>query len=60
MPIKFETERLILRIFNENDWLDLHDYYSNIETTKYTLGRVLTQGETWRTMCGMIGEFPGT
>lgn len=57
MPDKFESERLIIRTFNDHDWKDLHDYYSNIETTKYTIGRQLSEGETWRTVASMVGHW---
>jgi len=57
VPDKIETQRLILRQFEDKDWLDLHHYYSSVEATKFTLGRGLTEGETWRTMCGMIGHW---
>ena len=57
IPDKIESNRLILRIFKEADWRDLHHYYSDIECTRYTLGQALTEGETWRTMAGMIGHW---
>ncbi|WP_204336091.1 GNAT family N-acetyltransferase [Leptobacterium flavescens] len=57
MPQKFESERLIIRTFNDTDWKDLHDYYSDTETTKYTFGRVLSEGETWRTVASMVGHW---
>ncbi len=57
IPEKIESDRLILRTFKETDWKDLYHYYSEIETTRFTLGRVLTEGETWRTMASMIGHW---
>ena len=57
IPESIESERLILRMFKESDWKDLYDYYSNAETTKFTIGRTLTEGETWRTMTSMIGHW---
>lgn len=57
VPSKLETERLILRQFQDSDWKDLHEYYSDAAATKYTTGRCFTEGETWRTMCGMVGHW---
>ena len=33
MPDQFESERLIIRMFNSNDWKDLHNYYSDAQAT---------------------------
>lgn len=57
VPIQLDTERLILRQFREDDWRGLYEYYSNQEATKFTFGRVLNEGDTWRVMCGMIGHW---
>jgi hypothetical protein len=56
-PECLETDRLLLRTFRENDWKDLHKYYSDEECTKYTIGRTLTEGESWRTMAAMNKQF---
>ncbi len=57
VPTRIETERLVLRMFKDEDWKDLHPYYADEVCMKYTIGRVLTEGETWRTMAGMIGHW---
>lgn len=57
VPERLETERLILRQFVEPDWRDLHDYFSDETATRYTWGRGLSEGETWRLMCGMLGHW---
>lgn len=57
IPERIETERLVLRIFQEEDWKNLHTYYSDPETTRYTVGRTLSEGETWRAMASMIGHW---
>jgi RimJ/RimL family protein N-acetyltransferase len=56
-PEFLETDRLFLRTFREPDWKDLHKYYSDEQCTKYTIGRKLTEGESWRTMAAMIGHW---
>ena len=56
-PDQLETDRLVLRMFKEDDWRDLHQYYSNEECTRYTIGRILTEGESWRAMAAMIGHW---
>jgi len=57
VPDYLETERLLLRQFRNEDWTDLHAYYSDEVATEYTQGRALSEGETWRTMCTMIGHW---
>ncbi len=57
IPEKIETQRLVLRTFREDDWSDLHRLYSDPECTRYTIGRTLTEGESWRAMAGMIGHW---
>ena len=57
VPEQAETERLILRQFRDEDWRDLHDYYSDAEAVQYTVGRVFSEGDTWRKMCGLIGHW---
>ncbi len=58
-PESLETDRLLLRMFQEDDWRDLHKYYSDDTCMKYTVGRALTEGETWRAMAAMIGHWTG-
>lgn len=57
VPEQIETPRLMLRPFREEDWKALHAYYSSAEATTFTVGRPLSEGETWRTLCGMIGHW---
>jgi RimJ/RimL family protein N-acetyltransferase len=56
-PESLETDRLHLRMFREDDWKDLHKYYSDDICMRYTVGRALTEGETWRAMAAMIGHW---
>ena len=57
MPPQIETTRLILRQFTHTDWLGLHEHYSDLECTKFTFGRALTEGESWRAMASMLGHW---
>jgi RimJ/RimL family protein N-acetyltransferase len=57
IPEKLETERLVLRMFKDEDWRDLHKYCSDEESTKYTYSYALTEGETWRVMASLIGHW---
>ncbi len=57
VPEQLETDRLSLRQFREEDWKDLHAYYSDPVAMRHTIGRPLSEGETWRTMSGMIGHW---
>jgi RimJ/RimL family protein N-acetyltransferase len=56
-PESLQTDRLLLRMFQEDDWRDLHKYYSDEACMRYTVGRALTEGETWRAMAAMIGHW---
>lgn len=57
VPEQIDTDRLRLRQFKEADWVDLHHYYASEEATRFTVGRGLSEGETWRAMCSMIGHW---
>ena len=57
VPETLESERLLLRQLVESDWRDLHEYYSDEVATKFTFGRALSEGDTWRTLCSMIGHW---
>jgi len=57
VPERLESSRLVLRQFRESDWRELHKYYSDAEATAFTFGRALTEGDSWRTMCTMIGHW---
>jgi RimJ/RimL family protein N-acetyltransferase len=57
IPDRLETDRLVLRRFSEPDWRDLYAYYSDTECMKYTIGRPLSKGETWRAMASMLGHW---
>ncbi|WP_299773606.1 GNAT family N-acetyltransferase [uncultured Pseudoteredinibacter sp.] len=57
VPEQIETERLILRQFKDEDWKDLHEYYSSEEATRYTVGRAFSEGESWRIMSAMLGHW---
>jgi len=57
IPQRLETERLILRMFREEDWRGMHAHYSNPECTRFTLGRVLTEGESWRLTATLAGHW---
>jgi len=57
VPEEIETERLNLRQFRDDDWCDLHEYYSDEKATKYTVGRSFTEGDTWRALCSMLGHW---
>jgi RimJ/RimL family protein N-acetyltransferase len=57
VPLKIETERLSLRQFRDDDWRDLHRYYSDETAIQYTVGRAFSEGDTWRAMCSMLGHW---
>ncbi len=57
VPENIETQRLSLRQFLDEDWQEIHKYYSDKEATKYTMGHSLTEGESWRAMASMTGHW---
>ncbi|MDE2441303.1 MAG: GNAT family N-acetyltransferase [Betaproteobacteria bacterium] len=57
IPTRIESERLILRMFCEDDWRSMHLHYSNPECTRHTLGRVATEGDSWRLTATLAGHW---
>lgn len=57
MPTHLESERLILRPFVHGDWPALHAHYGDPECTRFTFGRALSEGESWRAMASMVGHW---
>ncbi|MBS0508309.1 MAG: GNAT family N-acetyltransferase [Proteobacteria bacterium] len=57
IPRRLETERLILRLFREDDWRAMHTHYGSAQCTRYTLGRALTEGESWRMTATLAGHW---
>jgi RimJ/RimL family protein N-acetyltransferase len=57
VPQQLESQRLLLRQFTDGDWQDLHRYFSDPEAMHFTHGKALSEGETWRVMCSMIGHW---
>lgn len=57
IPRQLETDRLLLRQFAHEDWPALHEHYCDIECTRFTFRRALTEGESWRAMCSMVGHW---
>lgn len=57
VPQTLETERLLLRMFVEDDWRALHEHYSDAECTRFTFRRPLTEGGSWRAMASMVGHW---
>jgi RimJ/RimL family protein N-acetyltransferase len=57
VPLTIDTPRLLLRQFAGDDWRALHEHYSDLECTRFTFGRALTEGESWRAMASMLGHW---
>ncbi|MEP7057945.1 MAG: GNAT family N-acetyltransferase [Caldimonas sp.] len=58
VPLTIDTARLTLRQFAADDWRALHEHYSDLECTRFTFGRALTEGESWRAVASMLGHWP--
>ncbi|KAB2967690.1 GNAT family N-acetyltransferase [Zoogloea sp.] len=57
IPSRLESERLSLRMFREEDWRALHALYASADATRYTLGRALSEGESWRMTATLAGHW---
>jgi RimJ/RimL family protein N-acetyltransferase len=57
VPPSIDTRRLALRQFVADDWKVLHEHYSDLDCTRFTFGRALTEGESWRAMASMVGHW---
>ena len=57
IPEELETDRMILRMFRLDDWVDIHEYYSDPECAKYTSRRPLNENESWQKMAALVGHW---
>jgi RimJ/RimL family protein N-acetyltransferase len=57
IPERLETDRLVLRMFVQDDWPALHEYFGDAECTRFTYRRALTDAGTWRAVAGMAGQW---
>lgn len=57
IPTRLESERLVLRMFHEDDWRCMHTHYGNADCTRYTVGRALSEGESWRLTATLAGHW---
>jgi len=57
IPEQLETKRLILRTFRQDDWKDIHEYYSDPECTRYTTRRPLSESESWQKLAALAGHW---
>lgn len=57
VPQRLETDRLILRLFVDDDWRALHEHFSDADCTRFTFRRALTEAGSWRAMASMAGHW---
>jgi len=57
IPQTVETERLVLRMFRQDDWRALHEYYSDAECMRFTFRRPLSESASWRMVATMAGQW---
>lgn len=57
LPTHLASERLHLRPFAEADWEGMHRHYCNPECTRFTVGRALSEGESWRQTATLAGHW---
>jgi len=44
-------------MFREDDWARMHAHYAKEECTRFTLGRTLSEGESWRLTATLAGHW---
>lgn len=57
VPRRIESARLVLRMASEPDWRAMHAYYSDPDCMRFTIGRTLTEGESWRMTAALAGHW---
>lgn len=57
LPREIVTRRLLLCPLVHEDWPALHAHYGDARCTQFTFGRALTEGESWRALCSMVGHW---
>ena len=57
IPVELETDRLLLRMFRQEDWKDIHEYYGDAECATYTSGKALNEHESWQKMAAILGHW---
>jgi len=57
IPTQLQTDRLLLRMFEPDDWRDIHEYYGDASCATYTSGKALTEHETWQKMAAILGHW---
>lgn len=57
VPEWISTSRLELVKVTIEDWPSLHNFYKDVEATRYTTGRPLSEGESWRIVAALIGHW---
>lgn len=57
MPETIDTARLTLRMFREEDWQALCEMFRDEDCVRYTVGKPLTDWQTWRSLAGYLGHW---
>lgn len=57
MPLTLETERLVLRQFQLDDWDALCEMFRDEECVRYTIGKPQPDYMTWRWLAGYLGHW---
>ena len=57
IPTQLETDRLLLRMFRNDDWKDIHEYYGDAACATYTTGKASNEHETWQKMAAVLGHW---
>jgi RimJ/RimL family protein N-acetyltransferase len=57
IPTQLDTDRLSLRMFRQDDWRDIYEYYGDAECATYTSGKAITDHECWQKMASILGHW---
>ncbi|MBY0372100.1 GNAT family N-acetyltransferase [bacterium] len=57
VPIQIETDRLLLRIFEEADWDGLNEMFSDEDCVRHTIKTVLPKWQVWRMLAAYVGHW---
>ena len=57
IPQSIETDRLLMEKVDISHWQSLHRYYCDEAATRFTTGKALTEGESWRLVAALIGHW---
>jgi RimJ/RimL family protein N-acetyltransferase len=56
-PERLETSRLVLRMFCDQDWDAVAEFFGDEDCVRYTTGSTQTRWQSWRTLAAYLGHW---